>query len=69
MHPLGDLSHKQHATLFEIIPSASYAMMQAAYGQGYELATAALAVNILDRFAATQYIKVGQSLNFGPVYA
>ena len=30
--------------------------------QGYELATAALAVSILDRFASTQYIKVSQSL-------
>ena len=43
--------------------------MQAAYGQGYELTTAALAVSILDRFAATQHIKVGQSLLFGTVNA
>ena len=36
--------------------------MQAAYVQGDELTTAALAVSILDRFAATRYIKVSQSL-------
>ena len=39
--------------------------MQAAYEQGYELTTAALAVSVLDRFAATQYIKVGQRLTVG----
>lgn len=43
--------------------------MQAAYGQGYELTTAALAVSILDRFAATQYIQVGPSLSFGALIA
>ena len=37
--------------------------MQAAHGLGYELTTAAVAVSILDRFTATQYIKVGQPCN------
>ena len=40
--------------------------MQAAYGLGYELTTAALAVSILDRFTATQYIKVSQPCDESP---
>ncbi len=35
--------------------------MQAGHSQGYELTTTALAVSILDRFAATQYLQVKTS--------
>ncbi|KAL3138280.1 hypothetical protein ABBQ32_006097 [Trebouxia sp. C0010 RCD-2024] len=44
------MSHEHREFLVQSINNA-------AYGQGYELTTAALAVSILDRFAATQYIQ------------
>ena len=36
--------------------------MQAGHSQGYELTTTALAVSILDRFAAKQYLQVDISI-------